>query len=92
MNDRKTPRDGDFCYFIPVGAKVDGGFIPSVVHANKPGHSPMIGGPDQAPWVWGPTYEDAQACAKEKNKQMGLTEEDADKIIASSMAARNTED
>ena len=93
INDRKLPKDGDFCYFIPFDAKVvDGGFIPSVVYANKPGYSPMTGGPDQAPWVWGPTYEDAEACAREKNKRMGLTEKDVDKIIASSMVAQNTED
>ena len=79
-----------FCYFIPPDAKqVAGGFIPSAVYADKPGHSPMKGRPGHSPWVWGPDREAAEAAARRMNERMGLTEQDVDLIIASSMKAEN---
>ena len=80
--------DKRFCYFVPADAEpVPGGFIPSVVYEDKPGHSPMKGSPSQAPWAWGPDREGAEESAQRMNERMGLTEEDVDIIIASSMGA-----
>lgn len=50
----------------------------------------MIGDPrqHQAPWVWG-DLETAQRLAKEHNESMGINEERAMQIVASSMRAQN---
>lgn len=84
--------DKRFCYFIPVDAEqAPGGFIPSAVHEGESGHAPMKGKPDQAPWVWGPSREEAEATARHMNERMDLTNEDVDLIIASSMGAGKVE-
>ena len=80
--------DKRFCYYIPSDAEqVPGGFVPSAVYADKPGHSPMKGRPGHSPWVWGPDREAAEAAARRMNERMGLTEQDVDLIIASSIGA-----
>lgn len=77
------------CYYIPFppAIKVEGGFVPSLVFENEPGHFPMKGDPEklQEPWVWGPTLKDAEKAAKAMNERMGVSEVDAIRIVASSM-------
>jgi hypothetical protein len=77
-----------YCIYVPYDTQVPGGFIPSVVIADEPGHIPLSGqGVGAAPWVWGPTHEDAEAAAKAYNERLGLSDLDVTLIIASSMAA-----
>ena len=63
-----------------------GGFIPSVVYENKPGHYPMTGnGEFSEPWVWGKDFEKAEKIASEHNARMGISEDEANEILLSSM-------
>ena len=80
------------CYYIsgtqPTEASDGEGFIPSLVTKDEPGHQLMSGNSDelQAPWVWGPSLEEAHTTADIMNEMMGITKKDAAKIVASSMA------
>lgn len=83
-----------FCYWVnptsgPIQIGTQVGYILSAVEENQKGHSPMKGNPAklQAPWVWGPTLEDAEAIAQRMNEKLGLSERDVAEIIASSMRA-----
>jgi hypothetical protein len=78
--------DQRICYYIPVEQYDENGYIPSVVFENEPGHRPLRGnGATGRPWYWGKTYEEAKETCRKANKELGLTEVDVNKIIASSM-------
>jgi hypothetical protein len=73
------------CFFIPVEAKTEHGYIPSMVTEGEPGHTPMSGnGPAAAPWYWGTTYEQAKAVATEANGKLGHSPTDVMDILLSS--------
>lgn len=84
-----------FCYFIPADGFVPGhGFRVSIVVENEAGHFPTGDWPydgkvnQRVPWFWGMTYEAACRIADEQNeKKLGLTKEDAFKILGSSIGA-----
>jgi len=86
-----------WCYYVTGMHRDEAGgtegFIPSKVTEGEPGHQLMKGDPEQmqAPWVWGPSLETAQATADSMNQRMGITKEDSAKIVASSMVASNLE-
>lgn len=64
------------------------GYIPCVVTEGVAGFRRMSGlRSDEEPWWWGPTLERAQQTAASWNKSHGLSEEETNKIILSSMAA-----
>ena len=66
-----------------------GGYIPSAVYEGESGHYPLVGrGEFAMPWVWGDDYEKATKIAIEHNARMGISEEEADKILTSSMFAK----
>lgn len=81
--------DKRFCYYVveTQDASEHGGFVPSLVIEGEEGHSPMVGDSSklQAPWVWGDTLAQAQEIAGVFNKRLGLTIQDVDRIVASSM-------
>lgn len=79
-----------WCYYVPEcqDPAKHGGYVPSMVEENEPGHSPMLGnGPGSAPWVWGKTIEEARLVCAQVNTRMGVSEEEASKIVVSSMRA-----
>ena len=80
------------CYYISPtqDPEVYGGYVPSLVTEDEAGHAPLIGNGDplSQPWVWGKTLDEAEAFAAEKNTRKGLSEDDVDNIIASSMRAQ----
>jgi len=79
----------DFCYYIsPIqDPHLYGGYVPSFVERDQPGHSPMTGSmPGQAPWVWGKTLKEAEQVCKEVNARMGVNEVEAAMIVGSSMS------
>lgn len=84
-----------FAYYVPADGYVEGhGYRVSVVFEGVDGHFPTGDWPYQglpsqkAPWFWGGNdYEFAKRVAADQNVKMGLTEEDAFKIVTSSMAA-----
>jgi hypothetical protein len=80
---------GRFCYTILDSSRAeDGQYIPVAVYEGKPGYYPMTGSDElAAPWKWGNDYNKALKTAKEMNERMGLSEEEVDNIIASSMRA-----
>lgn len=80
------------CFYILPSQDSDiyGGYVPSLVTEDEAGHAPLIGDghPISQPWVWGKTLDEAEAIAATRNFQKGLSEEDVDEIIASSMRAQ----
>ena len=64
----------------------EGNYIPCIAVENESGYYPMTGrGAHSAPWKWGKDYETACQIAEEMNAKMGLSEEEAYKIVVSSM-------
>lgn len=90
-----TLRDGQrFCYYVPSNAYIEGeGFRASIVVEGEAGHHPTgtwpyHGNPGEImPWFWGKTLEEAQEHARLQNAHIGLTDHQADLIVASSMTA-----
>ena len=77
-----------FCYTIIEG-QVDerGRYIPSTVFEGEKGHHPMTGA-DAAtqPWTWGDTLAEAEKVCASKNESMGLSADDVNQIIGTSMS------
>ena len=69
--------------------------VPRVVEEGEEGykltgHWPYVAGPGQCrPYFWGPTFENAQAAARQQNEALGLSERDVVKIISSSFPKGN---
>lgn len=80
------------CYVILETQCDDHGYIPSLVIEGEPGYAPMYGEGEQEPWRWGKTIERArEVCARYNQQHYGLTEQAAERIVASSMNAQNQE-
>jgi hypothetical protein len=80
--------DRRWCYYVPATSfdEENGGFVPSMVEEGVMGHRPMTGrGEGAAPWVWGSSLEEAREVCRAANERMGITEDDAAEIVASSM-------
>lgn len=81
---------GKYCFWMNEcqNPKEHGGYVPSIVIEDDPGHYPMVGDPKkcQAPWVWG-DLETARRIAKERNNSMGISDERAREICDSSIRA-----
>ncbi len=80
------------CYWIPIDGLIEGeGYRVSVVKENQSGHIPTGHWPydgrvgQQMPYFWGKTYDKAIEQCKAANARLGLTTEDVDFIMASSM-------
>ena len=86
-----------YAYYVPVEGHVRGkGFRVSVVFEGEDGHFPTgtwpyEGKADQKmPWFWGgDSYAAAEAQCRAENAKIGLSEQDAFKIVMSSMTAAN---
>lgn len=65
------------------------GYIPALVTENEAGYQLMSGKDEHtAPWYWGPSLELARETANKLNmERWGITEEEALKIVSSSMAS-----
>lgn len=77
------------CYIDPTqDPDVHGGFVPSLVFADEPGHRPLIGqGDGSAPWVWGKTLKEAErVCRYHNETRLGLSPTDVDRIIDQSVS------
>ncbi len=75
-----------WCYTIIASQdpSLYGGYVPSVVIENHPGHFPMLGkGEGAAPWVWGKTLAEAELLCEHTNEEMGYSVEEAFRISAS---------
>lgn len=79
-----------WCYWQDMDEHDKNGYIPSVVTEGEAGHSPLRGDPDkhQTPWYWGKTYEEAKRICAQQNERMGISEQDAADIVASSIGAQ----
>jgi hypothetical protein len=78
-----------YCYYIDPKQTPhpQHGYIPSIVVEGDPGHYPLAGrGAHAAPWYWG-DLETAKKIAAEQNSRLGVDENEALRIIGSSMAA-----
>jgi len=74
------PKPARMCYYImETETNNDGEYIPCIVKEGVSGYF-------RTDWLWGTDIEIARQCAKEKNGALGLTAEEVDKIIVSSMA------
>lgn len=76
-----------WCYYVDEDWTVPGGYRPSVVCAGVAGHRPVDGGgrPFAEGYTWGPTFEDALEQCRRVNARLGVDEELANAIVASSM-------
>lgn len=68
-------------------------FIQETVRNNKREFIPCIAvegelGYNLTDWNWGTDREIAEECAKDKNNLLGISEEDASKIILSTMKSK----
>lgn len=82
-----------WCFYIPQGQCNENGYIPSVVTEDEPGHAPLVGrGSMSQPWYWGHEYEQACKIARECNLERGLSDDDVDEIVISSVAASCRQD
>jgi hypothetical protein len=79
-----------FAYTIVEESRAsNGGYIPCIAVENEPGYSPMTGqGAGAAPWNWGKDRALAQRLCDERNERMGISKEDAFRIVGSSMFAK----
>jgi len=75
-----------YCFTILESQKDENGYIPSLVIEGEKGHRPMTGnGLCAAPWYWGKTLKEAEAVADAKNEELGISKEEAFKIVGRSM-------
>lgn len=84
-----------WCFYIPQAQDTSkhGGFIPSVVFENESGHYPLSGDGEFAqPWIWGSTFEEAQATCNAANELRGVSREQVQRIVLSSMRATRARD
>lgn len=86
-----------FCYFVPPGSFVKGqGMRVSIIKEGVSGHFPTGEWPcppgGKMPWFWGDQNDEIKAvlqadlCAYEMNVKLGLSEEDVNKILVSSIS------
>ena len=76
------------CFYIPDDQFDENGYIPSLVTEGEPGHAPLKGnGAHASPWYWGKTYEEAMTVCVKENERLGISPEDAARIVLSSMNA-----
>ena len=67
-------------YFIQETVRTsEGGYIPCIAKEGETGYYPTD-------WDWGTDLELAEQCAKKKNERMGISEDEAFKIILGTMA------
>ncbi len=89
-----TAEAGKYCYYVgPETYVKDEGHRAAIVFENIPGYTltgnwPYDGKPGQvAPYFWGHDLAEAQAQADRVNLDMGVSREEARRIIGSSMSA-----
>ena len=89
MTDVDTDRKRQ-CFAIFPDQFDEGGFIPSLVTEGEAGHQPLRGhGRLSTPWYWGVDYETAKrVCEKANADDFGLTPEQVQEIVHSSIAAQ----
>jgi len=87
MTEFKT---GHYCFMVmQTEYYPNKGYMACVVVENEAGYH-RTGKPDTEPWYWGHDLAAAEEVARKKNHDMGLTDDDVMRIIASSMTASNT--
>lgn len=86
------PTSGRFCYYVPADSYIKGhGYRASIVFENEDGHRPTGTWPYEGkrgqtmPYFWGHDLKDAEVVADEMNRRLGLSQEDVNEIINSSM-------
>lgn len=68
------------------------GYVPALVTEGVGGFRLMSGRDGAAPWVWGPSLDDAKRTAEKYNADHGVTKVEAIKIVMSSMSVGLRED
>lgn len=76
--------------YIPANGYVkERGYRVSIVEEGKPGHCPTgvwpNDGTETMPWFYGHDYEKAVAAADQQNERMGISKEEAARIVQESM-------
>lgn len=81
-----------WCYWVDEvqDPTIHGGYVPSVVVADEPGHYLLDGDPadHRAAYVWGATAAEAKEIAMAANLERGISEREASDIVMSSMFPR----
>lgn len=91
----KTLSNPRMVYFVPNDAYVeDHGWRPSIVVEGEDGHHPTGTWPysgkvgETMPYFWGHDYDAACRTADAMNERLGVSKEDAEKIVDASVLAR----
>lgn len=71
------------CYYILESVDKGEDIFPSIVVEGEEGHYPTD-------WNWGKDMDQAKKCAAELNEELGLSQEDVDNIVMSSMFPSKT--
>jgi hypothetical protein len=71
-------------YFIPVDGKTDRGWNVAIAAEGVPGFFPTD-------WFWSGSFEDATQLVVLSNAKRGISEEEAERIVGSSVAASRKE-
>lgn len=89
----EAPRPPRTAFYVDESMYTPNGYIPSLVTEGEPGHSPMIGsGELSEPWYWGQDIDTAKRIAAKANADKGLSEQDVEDIIHSSIVASVQQD
>jgi len=81
------------CWINPLDRVENYGFRVAFVIEGEDGYRPTGNWPyggkvgEAMPWFWGPTLAIAEKLADEYNERLGVSKEDASKIIARSISA-----
>ncbi|KKN89754.1 hypothetical protein LCGC14_0236000 [marine sediment metagenome] len=77
--------DGQYCFYVDETMFVEGkGFRPSIIVKGQQGHFPNVGA-GVKPWYWGEDIKTARAITAGRNKRLGLSQADVNKLVAESM-------
>jgi hypothetical protein len=77
-----------YCYVVRPEQKDHNGFIPSIVYSGLGGHHPLMGKRvNGTPHYWGKSWEEAQRLCWERNKELGLNNQDVADILELSKRA-----
>lgn len=89
MNDCNS---SPFCFAVIDSEQDADGYVPCVVFEGENGYVPAArAGEDVcAPPSWGPCLEEARARCRAANERLGISAEQAERLVASALAAEPT--
>lgn len=86
----KAPSERRTCLWVDETCWTPNGYVPALVVEDEAGYTPMMGRGEHAqPWYFGRDIDTARKLVAESNAERGLSEQDVDDIVVSSMRAQS---